>query len=95
MPKKKKPGHKAAKPDRASRKQSISAAEVGRAAKLLGNQAAQLTALATQMLEHQLGEIEIDGAGLLDRGVDEIDRYLDNVQKGILKGRREKDRSSM
>ena len=74
-----------------ARKKTISSADIHRAIKLLGLQSSQMAAIAAQMTEHSLEEIEIDGAGLFDRGVDEIGRYIDNLNKGAAKARREKE----
>ena len=88
-------GGEAAKSKTGGRKRRISPADLHRAMKTLGDQTAELAALARQMEEHALREIEIDGLGLLKRGNDEIDRYIDNVSKGIGKARRQKERSAL
>lgn len=78
-----------------TRKRKISADEVKRAARLLADQSDGLKALLAQMQQHGLKEIEIDGHGLLMRGIDTIDRYIDNVDAGIRKARRDKERTSL
>ena len=78
-----------------SRKRTISLEDVRKAARTLKQQSASLDALAEVMKTGGLDEIEIDGYGLLDRGIDEVDRFVDNVDKGVKKARRDKERSSM
>jgi len=85
----------AAKTSRRRRKKEISADDVDVALGVLGDQVKQLADLARQIRTHALREIEIDGAGLFERGIDEIDRYIDNVGKGIAQARREKHRANM
>lgn len=78
-----------------SRKRTISLEDVRKAARTLKQQAASLDALAEVMKAGNLEEIEIDGYGLLERGIDEVDRFVDNVDKGVKKAHRNKERSSM
>ena len=78
-----------------SRKRTIGLEDVRKAARTLKQQSASLDALAEVMKSGGLEEIEIDGYGLLERGVDEVDRFVDNVDKGVKKARRDKERSSM
>ena len=94
MSPRKKRGRKVPKSVKSARKKTISVDDLQRAVTLLGDQSSQFAALATLMTEHALGEIEIDGAGLFDRGIDKIDRYIDNLNKGAAKARREKERSA-
>jgi len=83
------------KPGGTSRKRTIPLADVDKASQLLAQQSHQLAALADILREEKLAEIEIDGFGLLQRGVDEIDRFIDNVDKGVNQARRDKRRSEM
>ena len=78
-----------------SRKRTISLEDVRKAARTLKQQSASLEALAQVMKAGGLEEIEIDGYGLLERGIDEVDRFVDNVDKGVKKASRDKERSSM
>ena len=78
-----------------SRKRTIDLEDVRKGARTLKQQAAALDALAEVMKTGALGEIEIDGYGLLERGINEVDRFVDNVDKGVKKARRDKERSSM
>lgn len=95
MAKKKSRRSRARKTPPGTRKRKISADEVKRAARLLADQSDGLKALLAQMQQHGLKEIEIDGQGLLMRGIDTIDRYIDNVDAGIRKARRDKERTSL
>jgi hypothetical protein len=78
-----------------SRKRIISLDEINKAAALLSQNSGGLQGLAAAMREHKITEIEIDGFGLLERGIDEIDRFIDNVEKGVSKAKRSIDRSAL
>ena len=78
-----------------SRKRMLSREEVRKASLTLSQQSADLQAQAAVMQKNELAAIEIDGVGLLERGVSEIDRFIDNVDKGVNRAKRDKDRSSM
>ncbi len=80
---------------RSSRKRDIPHSTLSHAARLLQQQSARLTALADVMKDQKIAEIEIDGYGLLERGIDELDRFLDNVEKGVNQAKRDKERSML
>lgn len=80
---------------RGSRKRIVAVAEIQRAAQTLGQQQANMAALVDIMQQEGIAEIEIDGYGLLERGIDEIDRFLDNVDKGVNQAKRDKLRSTL
>jgi hypothetical protein len=77
------------------RKRTIALAELRKAALYLANQNGRLEGLAAQMEDHGLDQIQIDGQGLLARGVDEVDRFIDNVSKGISQAKRDKERATL
>jgi hypothetical protein len=79
----------------ARRKRTIVLTDLRKASRYLASQAGRLDGLAAQMDEHDLKEIHIDGQGLFRRGVDEIDRFIDNVSKGISQAKRDKERASL
>lgn len=79
----------------ARRKRTIALTELRKASRYLASLAGRLDGLAAQMEDHSLGEIHIDGQGLFRRGVDEIDRFIDNVSKGISQAKRDKERASL
>jgi len=78
-----------------SRKRTIVAEDIAKGARTLQQQAAALDALVQAMKSNAVKQIEIDGFGLLERGVDEIDRFIDNVDKGVKQARRDKERAAM
>ena len=80
---------------RAKRKQMISDDQIKKAAAMVEHACVELKALAAVMEKHDLSEVEIDGIGLLHRGVDEIDRFIENVDKSVKRARREQERLSM
>ena len=78
-----------------SRKRVFTPEEIRKASLTLSQQSADLQAQVAVMQKNDLASIEIDGVGLLDRGVSEIDRFIDNVDKGVNRAKRDKERSSM
>jgi len=78
-----------------SRKRIISLDDINKAAALLSQNSGGLKGLAKAMREHKIAEIEIDGFGLLERGIDEIDRFIDNVEKGVSRAKRDINRSAL
>lgn len=78
---------------RSSRKRNVSHDVLLHAARLLQQQSTRLTSLADVMKDQKIAEVEIDGYGLLERGIDEMDRFLDNVNKGVNQAKRDKERS--
>ena len=83
----------AATPARESRISKVSRTDVDRNARQFRDIAAQHDALLKQMEENSIREIEIDGLGLLDRGFDQLLRYINNVSTGIARARQQKLRS--
>lgn len=78
-----------------ARKRFIAVDDVVKGVRTLTQQSAALEALVQVMKSTGLKQIEIDGFGLLERGVDEIDRFIDNVDKGVKQARRDKERAAM
>jgi hypothetical protein len=78
---------------RNSRIKRVSRGDVERSAGHVGDLSAQLQALFRQMEENAIRDIEIDGIGLLERGLDQIARFVDNVSSGISRAQREKRRA--
>lgn len=78
-----------------ARKRAVGIEDVLKGARTLTQQSAALDALVQVMKSNGLKQIQIDGFGLLERGVDEIDRFIDNVDKGVKQARRDKERASM
>ena len=78
-----------------ARKRFIAVDDVVKGARTLTQQSAALEALVQVIKSTGLKQIEIDGFGLLERGVDEIDRFIDNVDKGVKQARRDKERAAL
>ena len=82
-------------PPPAGRKKDLALADLEKAARCLADQLGRLEGFAHEMKKHRVTHIRIDGQGLLTRGTDEIDRFLDNVGKGISQAKRDRERQSL
>lgn len=89
----KKPRRTEREPERTTRIRTLARSDVERSGRLVGDLAAQLAALAKILEEQSIREIEIDGVGLFERGVDQIERYIDNVSSGVSRAQRERRRA--
>ncbi|MGE3317199.1 MAG: hypothetical protein AB7O26_18940 [Planctomycetaceae bacterium] len=78
---------------RTARIRRVSRGDIERSAGHVGELSAQLQALFRQMEENSIRDIEIDGIGLLERGLDQIARFVDNVGSGVSRAQREKRRA--
>ncbi len=78
-----------------TRKKTISRDTLCKAAATLESQAGELLALAEQLKQTRLKEVEIDGHGLLGRGVENVDRFIGNVSRSVGQVVRSEKRSSM
>jgi hypothetical protein len=95
MVKKKPHRAEAATESSGTRKRTISCQELQRAVLTLRQQVGDLEGQLKMMEKSELTEIEIDGYGLLQRGGDEIDRFIENVNKGVNRAKRDKQRLSI
>lgn len=78
-----------------ARKRAVNVEDVIKGARTLTQQSAALDALVQVMKLNGFKQIQMDGFGLLERGIDEIDRFIDNVDKGVKQARRDKERAAM
>ena len=77
--------------DRNPRKQSYAAEHMLRVVERLREQAARLSALAKAMDTAQVPKIRVDGHAMLQRGMNQIDNFIDNASRAVREAKTAKD----
>lgn len=82
MAKKRAPGGKRTD-DRQPRKENYTPARLAAVVERIREEAARLSGLARSMEDAQVGEVAVDGHAMLQRGLNQIENFIDNASRAI------------
>ncbi len=82
-PAKKKTPERGSNHSRTPRKEAYDDRRLGRVVERLREQAARIAALAKQMQDAAVHQVDVDGHAMLLRGLDQIDNFADNASRAI------------
>lgn len=73
--------------DRQSRKEEYSSARMSAVVERLREQAARMAGLVRAMEDGQVDRVPIDGHQMLQRGINQIENFIDNASRSIREAR--------